>query len=575
MLPSLPLAAAMAIAAGCDLNCGGTYQQDLKEAVSKNLIGEDKIGTALIRVMTVRHLLGLFDPPEQVPYTQIPFTVVESDAHQALALEAARQSLVLLKNDAQFLPLDKANLKKVAVIGPMAGRCYLGGYSGAPTVRISPVQGIADHLGVPVFRPSISVSEMVSSNPGLGLQPSSEGRMDIGSISDGNWAQFPKIDFSGKTEFQARVASASSGGRIEVHLDKLDGPLACTLTVPPTGDWQKWIDVSAPLTGIDGQHSVFLSFHGGSGFLLNIERFQLNPVSTPADQPGRPVVVYAAGCSVAGPKYDGMIQEAVEAARDADVVVMVCGIDEDVGAEQIDRATIGLTGAQPELIQAIYAVNPKIVLVLSSNNTLAVEWEQEHLPAILCALCAGQAQGTAIAEVLFGDHNPGGKLPCTWYRSVDQLPSLHDYDIHKGRTYMYFEGDPLYPFGHGLSYTTFSLDKLQITPTTLGPGEKTVVSATVTNTGKRPGVEVVQLYITPPPSPVKRPQKQLAGFQRVELQAGEQKNVTFELPFTESAFWYWDEGKQQFVSNPGIAKVLVGNSSANPTLTGELSLKAS
>jgi len=571
---TLPIASAMAISAGCDLNCGGTYQQYLKDAVHQNLIGEDKIGTAVTRVMTVRHLLGFFDPPEKVPYTQIPFKVVESDSHRALALEAARQSLVLLKNDAQFLPLNKANLKKVAVIGPMAGKCNLGGYSGSPTVRISPVQGIADILGVPVFRPSISVTEMVSSNPGLGLQPSSEAKMDIGSISDGNWAEFPKVDFSGKTEFQARVASASNGGRIEVHLDRLDGPLACTLTVPSTGDWQKWIDVSAPLTGIDGEHPVFLSFHGGSGFLLNLERFQLNPVSTPAGQPGRPVVAYAAGCAVTGSKYEAMFQEAVEAARDADVVIMVCGIDEDVGAEQVDRETIGLTGPQPELIQAIHAVNPKIALVLSSNNTVAVEWEQKHLPAILCALCAGQAQGTAIAEVLFGDHNPGGKLPCTWYRSVDQLPSFHDYDILKGRTYMYFEGDPLYPFGHGLSYTTFSLDKLQILSATLGPGEKTVVSARVTNTGKRPGAEVVQFYITPPPSPVKRPKKQLVGFHRVELQPGERKIVTFDLPFTEPALWYWDEGKHQFVCCPGTAKVLVGNSSASPALTGELTLKA-
>jgi beta-glucosidase len=233
-----------------------------------------------------------------------------------------------------------------------------------------------------------------------------------------------------------------------------------------------------------------------------------------------------------------------------------------------------LTGAQSELIQAVYAVNPKAVLVISSNNSVAVEWEQQHLPAILGAVCAGQAQGTAIAEVLFGDYNPGGKLPCTWYRSAEQLPPKHDYDIHKGRTYMYFEGDPLYPFGHGLSYTSFNLTQLQMEAPTLGPGDKVSISATVTNTGNRAGAEVVQLYITPPASPVKRPIKQLAGFQRVELQPNEQKVVTFELPFTDPSLWYWDEGSRQFVCQTGAAKVLVGNSSANISLTGELTLQA-
>jgi len=227
------------------------------------------------------------------------------------------------------------------------------------------------------------------------------------------------------------------------------------------------------------------------------------------------------------------------------------------------------------LIQAVDAVNPKTVLVLSTNNTLAINWEQEHLPAILCAVAAGQAQGAAIAEALFGEFNPGGKLPCTWYRSLDQLPDFHDYNLHKGRTYMYFEGDPLYPFGHGLSYTTFKLDGLKIADAILRQGEKTKVSLDVINTGKRPGAEVVQLYITPPPSPVKRPVKQLAGFRRVELQPGEKKTVVFELSYSEEAFWYWDEKSERFVLQPGAAKILVGNSSANISLIGELTLKAS
>jgi beta-glucosidase len=571
---SLPIASAMAVSAGCDLNCGGTLQANLKAAVDQELISEEEITLSVVRVMTVRHLLGLFDAPANVPYTNISFETVDSAAHRDLALEAARQSLVLLKNDSQFLPLDKSAIKKIAVIGPLGNICQLGGYSGAPVVRVSPYEGIANQLGVEVYDPYVSAAKKVNSSENIRLESSSEGESNLGYIEDGSWVEFPKMDFTSKTEFLARVSSNSDGGRIEVHLDQLDGPLACALTVPHTGDWQKWTDVTAPLADTSGEHSIFMRFRGNSGYLLNVERFQLNPVSPPPAQPGRPQVIFAQGCTVMGGKDDKMFQEAMDATQGADVVVLVCGVTEDLDRESVDRKELGLTGAQSELIQAVYAVNPKAVLVISSNNTVAVEWEQEHLPAIISAICAGQAQGTAIAEVLFGDYNPGGKLPCTWYRSVDQLPSKHDYDIHKGRTYMYFEGDPLYPFGLGLSYTTFSLGQLQIESATIGPGDKIKVSATVTNTGKRAGAEVVQLYITPPPSPVKRPIKQLAGFQRVELESGEQKVVTFELPFTDPSLWYWDEDSRQFACQTGVAKVLVGNSSANIALTGELTLQA-
>ncbi len=570
---SLPMAAAMAVKAGCDLNCGGTLQHHLKEAVKQKLIKEKDISLAVTRLFTVRCLLGLFDPTESVSYTQIPFDVIDSQPHRDVALEAARQSLVLLKNDSQFLPLDKSKLKNIALIGPMAGICHLGGYSGAPKIQVSPYRGIAESLGVPVEMSYITASAMVSSSDGIHLQSSSEGEMNLGFIDNGSWAEFPKTDFTGKTEFQARVASEAQGGTIDVHLDQFDGPLACTLTVPHTGDWQKWINVSAPLAGIAGEHSIFLKFKGGDGFLLNVERLQLNPVTPPPVQPGKPQVVLKPGCSVTGKKDDAKFQEAVDAAKNADVVILVCGINEDICREGHDREDLKLSGAQSELIKAVYAANPKTVLVLSTINTLSIEWEQENIPAILCAVCAGQAQGTAIAEVLFGDYNPGGKLPCTWYRSLDQLPPFHDYDIHKGRTYMYFEGDPLYPFGYGLSYTAFKLDNLKIANATLGPGEKTTVSAEVTNTGGRAGAEVVQLYITAPSSSVKRPIKQLAGFERVELQPGDTKTVEFELPFSEQAFWYWDADARKFVVQPGAAKILIGNSSANILLTGELTLK--
>jgi beta-glucosidase len=593
-----PIAAAMAVTAGCDLDCGGTMPQNLRAAVNQELVSEDDITLCVVRLFTVRHLLGLFDPPEKVSYTRIPFDVVDSAAHRELALEAARQSLVLLKNDSNFLPLAKTGLKKVAVIGPLGATCQLGGYSGSPQVRISPFEGIAHLLGVEPYRPYVPVSSKVAGSDTLRVMSSPDGEATLGGQNN-DWAEFPKMDFTGKTEFEARVSSFSEGNKIEVHLDQQDGPLACTLTVSGTG-FRNAADVKAPLTGISGQHSVFLKFvqaqsaNGatnaptagrgrgrgfgfgrGFGSLLSIAHFQLNPVPAPVMEPGKPLVVFSQGCAVLGAKDDKMFQDAVDTAKSADVVVLVCGVTDQVDGEGRDRTAIGLSGAQPDLVQAIYAANPKTVLVLSSNNTVAVEWEQEHLPAILCAICAGQAQGTAIAEALFGDYNPGGKLCCTWYRSVDQLPDFHDYDISKGRTYMYFGGSALYPFGHGLSYTTFSLDQLQLQASKLGAGVTVNVSVAVANTGKRAGAEVVQLYITPPATPsVKRPIKQLAGFQRVELQPGERKTVTFEVPFTDPAFWYWDEQARQFACQPGTAKVLIGNSSGNLPLTADLTLGA-
>ena len=570
---TLPIAAAMAVSAGCDVDCGGTLLRNLESAVNQELISDEEIGLTLTRLFTVRHLLGLFDQPGTVPYTNIPFEVVDSPAHRALALQAARQSLVLLKNESGFLPLDKATLNKLAVIGPLASICHLGGYSGTPTVRVSPFQGIADHLGVTGYSPYFYATETVATGGETIIPYSGDGEVSLGFLTDGAWAEYSKVDFANKTELQARMMASSDGGHLEVHLDTLGGPLICTLSAPKPVRNQEWFDVSAPLTGVSGEHAVFIKFRSVGKHPLILAQFRLNPISPSLARVACPQLSYSPGCSVTGDRDEKTFNEAIETARNADVVILVCGVNQDADREGHDRETIGLTGAQSELTKAIYAANPKTVLVLSSNNSVAVNWEQDNLPAILCAICAGQAQGTAIAEALFGDYNPGGKLPCTWYRSLEQLPPIHDYDIHMGRTYMYFEGDPLYAFGHGLSYTTFKIDRLQVSATTLGPSQKVNVSVAVTNTGKRAGAEVVQLYITPPDSPLKRPIQQLATFKRVELQPGKQKTITFELPYSEPAFWYWQEESRQFVCQPGPARILVGNSSANLSLSCELELR--
>lgn len=568
---SLPEACAMGIKAGCDLDCGGTYQAHLLEALEKDMVSEADLDKAVTRLLTARFLFGDFDHPSKCPYNKISFNVVDSPKHRALALEAARQSLVLLKNDG-ILPLDKSTLKSVAVIGPTAAICHLGGYSGAPFLRISPLSGIAKALGVTVQYNKMWANEVEELHGTPQLESSvEEGGTDIGFIQNGSWARFPATDFTGKKEMEIRVASDTQGGTIEVHLDRIDGPLVATFQVPHTGGWQNWITLKAPLSGVQGKHKVFLAFRGGEGFLLNVAWFQLNP-SQPTEEITRGTkLLFRPGCTVTGPRDEKMFQDAVEAARAADVAIVVAGVNQEVDTEGHDRADIRLTGAQHELIQSVYMANRKTVLVLSSNAPVAVNWEQENLPAIVAAIFAGQAQGTAIADVLFGEYNPCGKLATTWYKSVSDLPDFHDFDITK-RTYMYFEGEPLYPFGYGLSYTTFAIENMQVHGKRLRKGSAISVTVRVRNTGKRAGAEVVQLYVRPPKSPVKRPNKQLVDFRRVELKPGETKLVELSLPYDSPALWYWDVDSSKFVLQPGTVELMVGNSSAHIAHTGSIEL---
>jgi beta-glucosidase len=450
-VPNLTEAVAISLEAGCDHGAGPEYQKYLLRALHLELVTEADINRALARVYTVRFLLGEFDSPESVPYSNIPPSVLNSPAHQKLAVEAARQSIVLLKNEQKFLPWDIKKIKSLAVIGPMADVCHLGGYSGQPDIRISPLQGFVQACG--------------------------------GAVAGGGRNALPIATASGKT------------------------------------------------------------------------------------------IVYAMGCTVSGRAKPADISAAVDLARNSDHVILVCGSDQAVDREGHDREDITLPGAQHELIKAVFKANANTVLVLSTNTSQAVVWEQEHLPAIVCAQFAGQAQGTAIADVIFGNYNPGGKLASTWYASVNQLPPFHDYSIINGRTYMYMKDKPLYPFGFGLSYTTFGYGNLKLDRTTLTAGAAITLHATITNTGTVAGDEIVQCYIQAPKSPVVRPIKQLVGFTRITLQPGESRQVQFIIHHQDRALHYWDVKKWEFVIAPGTAKVLIGASSSDIRLRGKFDLQ--
>lgn len=246
-------AAALAVNAGCDVNCGRTLQENLAKALDEMLISESTLDRALTRAFTGRVLLGEFDPSEETPYNAIPISCLDSPAHRQLALEAARQSIVLFKNEKNTLPLDQNTIKKIAVIGPMADVCHLGNYSGMPLFRVSPFQGIREYLGIqtgPSYR--MRASDFLRLEGRLQMKVCSEGGEAIEYSNNGSWTAYSKVLFTGATEFHARVASGSPGGTLEVHLDSLNGPMVCKLNIANTGGWQNWVNVSAPISPISG-----------------------------------------------------------------------------------------------------------------------------------------------------------------------------------------------------------------------------------------------------------------------------------------------------------------------------------
>jgi len=282
-------------------------------------------------------------------------------------------------------------------------------------------------------------------------------------------------------------------------------------------------------------------------------------------------VVFAQGCGVVEPANPADIAQAADAAKRADVAILFLGTNGRVEAEGRDRVDLGLPGAQEQLLQAVHQANPKTVVVLMNAGPLSVKWAKENVPAILAAWYPGEEGGTAIADVLFGDTNPGGRLPYTVYESVEQIPPQSEYDITKGFTYMYFTGRPLFAFGHGLSYTEFRYSNLRVAPEAISAESTATVSVEVQNIGKRTGDEVVQLYVHDVECRVKRPIKELRGFERVTLKPGERKTVTFKLPAANLAFY--DVGKHDFVVEPGAFDLLLGSSSEDIRLNTSLAVK--
>ncbi len=586
---SAAAASAASVKAGTDLDCGNTYQS-LVDAVHQGLIAEADIDTAVTRLFTARFRLGMFDPDDRVAYARIPYSVVDAPAHRELARQLARESIVLLKNEGGVLPLRK-DLGTLAVIGPNADQwlMLLGNYNGMPADPITPLRGIRAAVGPRTrvlyargadLADGFPMYDVVPANvlftpqggPGLHVeyfrsrdlqgQPLFTG---TDSTLDANWRdQAPRADMDAD-DFGVRWTGTLRPPRTGAY----------RLGVISTVKFQLFLDDSVVARSVYNYRDEFgdprltatpeLQLQAGRTYRLRVDAQE-------SYGDAQAQLVWAG----AGTDLEA---QAVSAAQQADAVVLCLGLTARLEGEEMpiqiqgfrggDRTDLQLPATQEQLLERIVALGKPTVLVLLNGSALAINWAQEHVPAIVEAWYGGQAAGTALANVLFGDYNPGGRLPVTFYRSVSDLPAFDDYDM-AGRTYRFFQGTPLYPFGYGLSYATFRYSGLQTSAQTLAANGSISVRVNVSNTGKRAGDEVVQLYVEHVNSSVSRPRRELKGYRRITLQPGQTRTV--EFPLAASALAYWNTSTHAWAVENDRVRIRVGASSEDLRLEQTISV---
>ena len=550
----MPHAAAAALKAGTDLECGyKTWQAfpSLIDAVRQGLIKEADLDNALRRLFRARFKLGMFDPPSSYAYGRIPASEVNSPEHRQQSLHAARESMVLLKNQGQTLPL-KAGIARIAVVGPTAEfvQSLQGNYNGPPPSPVYPLNGIEKRFAsakvayaqgstlVEGFAMPIEHTALhPASGSGNGLTGEYFSTQDLSGTPvlsridrnvNFNWDKvvpangLQRNNYSvrwsgsfappapGEYKLGVRVNYCYSCENQEGFRLYLDGKLLVESSGKTTGE--RGAVIEAPVTFSDAQpHLIRLEYFHTTG-TAGINLTWQAPAAVLRDQ-------------------------AVEAARESDVTIAFVGLSPELEGEEMpvklagfsggDRTSIDLPAAQEELLKALATTGKPLVVVLQNGSALAVNWAQQNANAILEAWYPGEEGGTAIADTLAGDNNPGGRLPLTFYSSLSQIPPFEDYSM-RGRTYRYFTGKPLYGFGFGLSYTSFAYKHLKIAPSQVNAGNPVKVQADVRNTGAVAGDEVVELYLTQPPG-VEIPLRVLAGFKRVHLAPGQSAHVSLTI----------------------------------------------
>lgn len=585
-------AAALAVKRGTDLECGDTYKA-LPEAVKRGLITEKELDVSVGRLMSARFKLGMFDPDEKVPYAQIPFSVNDNPAHDYLARVAAQESIVLLKNAGSTLPLKKT-LTRIAVVGPNADEIesLWGNYNGIPSHPVTVLQGIKNKVEPQTDVIYAQGSELADGISKLTPIPSvyletedgkqgALGEYFVNNKLEGN-PLFTRVDDNINFYWEA----GSPDPRMPV--DNFSIRWTTYLKVPQTGEYEIGV-WSMPSFQIFYKDKEILSgnnehsaFHDSKKLKLEAgKRYKLVFDYRNYHGDGDARLLWAT-------PQPNMLAEAIEAAKKSDVVVLVLGLNQRLEGEEMsihvdgfkggDRTHLNLPKTQSDLMEAMKATGKPVVLVLINGSALSVNYAVEKMDAILTAGYPGQEGGNAVADVLFGDYNPAGRLPVTYYKSVDQLPAFENYDM-EGRTYRYFRQTPLYPFGFGLSYTHFTYSDLNLQKEAK-MGENINVSVKVTNAGDRDGDEVVQLYLTDEKASTPRPIRSLEGFIRISLKKGETKTVEFTLEPRQLSMIN-DKDKQ--VIEPGYFTIAVGgeqpgftgttNAETTQTLTGRIKVK--
>jgi beta-glucosidase len=558
--PTMPEGMAAAVKAGMDLICtwpesAVTEEREaLVTAVRRGMLSESDIDRAVRRLFVARMKLGMLDPAPSVPYSTIPLTENDTEAHRELALRAARESLVLLKNQGAFLPLG-TRYNNIAVIGPNADNvnALVGNYNGTPSHPVSLLAGIRKR-----FAGANVTYAQGSSLTGVPLAPVDAEFLQTDTGTHGMTGEYFLGSEYGEPHALERTDSGVNFGWQDSAAPGIEGDFSVrwtgALKAPVSGDYEMgfsgtgtfrmWFNGElvggAAFAGTGKTVSRQFRLQAGAIYPIKIELAQKGPGGHAKLLWHRPDV---------GKDYS-------EAVRKADVLVAVLGLTSELEGEEMpikipgfdggDRTSLDLPEAQQALLADLAASGKPVILVLMNGSALAVNWADQHVAAILEAGYPGGEGGTAVAEALAGDFSPAGKLPVTYYRSADQLPPFANYGM-QGRTYRYFNGEPLYPFGYGLSYATFAFNNLTFDRTSLGASDDLTATVDVKNTGKIASDEIVEVYITHP-GVSGAPIRSLAGFRRINLQPGETKSVTIPIANRDLSI----------VSPEGIRKIIPG-----------------
>ncbi|MCF6409637.1 glycoside hydrolase family 3 protein [Pseudalkalibacillus salsuginis] len=563
-------AVALSIKAGVDSITDQDANSDIvtgwiHDALDQGLLTEADIDKATKNNLRVRFRLGEFDPEGMDPYADIDESVINSEEHQDLALEAARKQLVLLKNE-DALPLDKDDEANIAVIGPLADQVLTDFYSGTLPYSVSTLDGIKDkisedqinftrgldEIALKSVKNNQFVSALASGDEVLKANADEIGTNETYYLYDYGWDQF-------LLRAKANDKYLSNKYRQEVINDgKAPG---LQENEPGTQDWFTYENYNYEAQE-DGTYALYnyqvdnwgTSLDNGKYVTVNDDAQLIASERTVGEAEKFEQVIVSDG-----------VEKAKEAAKNSEAAIVVVGDQPQINArETIDRQDISLPPSQVELIEEVASVNENTIVVLVSGNPMAIPEIQDNpnVKAILYSSHGGQEEGNAIADALFGAYAPAGRLNQTWYASVDQLGEMMEYDIIKDeKTYLYFEGDPLYSFGHGLTYTDFEYSNLRVSSHSIKDDEMVKVSVDVTNTGDVASDEVVQLYTSIKKSRVKRPIKELKNFDRVYIEPGETKRVSFELDASDLAFW--DVTREKYTVESGNYSIMIGRSSSD------------